>query len=218
MNKHFGNWKNGIIFAADLPSSEDNFAVLDKIQESIDVIKLSGFLAFKESVACIKAFKKRYKKPIFADFKIADVPHTNEKIIEMVKDKGGDAVMVHGIIGPDGIDSCIKAADGQEGIIMQIELTNPGGLIFTSPLALDLAKLAANSDVYGVQAPGNRPDKIAKIRQIVGQDKVIVCCGVGHQGGTYQSVLRAGGNYPIIGRAIYEACDPNQAIEELKGK
>lgn len=43
----------------------------------------------------------------------------------------------------------------------------------------------------------------------------IVCCGVGYQGGTYQSVLKAGGNYPIIGRAIYEADHPKEAIKQL---
>lgn len=215
MKNYFGTWKTGIIFAADLPSSEDNFRILDEIHENIDVIKLSGFLALKESVSCIRKFKERYNKPIFADFKVADVPHTNEKIIELVKDQGGDAVMVHGIIGPDGIDSCIRAADGKLGIIMQIELTNPGGLVFTSPIATDLAKMAANSAVYGVQAPGNRPDKISKIREIVGPEKTIVCCGVGYQGGSYQSVLNAGGNYPIIGRAIYESDKPREAIKHL---
>lgn len=215
MNNYFGQWKTGIIFAADMPSSEDNFRILDEIHESIDVIKISGFLALKESVRCIRRFKDRYNKPIFADFKVADVPHTNEKIIELVKDQGGSAVMVHGIIGPDGIESCLKAANEQLGIIMQIELTNPGGLVFTSPIAEDLAKLASYTDVYGVQAPGNRPDKIAKIREIVGTKKTIVCCGVGFQGGTFQSVLKAGGNYPIIGRAIYEASNPREAIMQL---
>ena len=82
-------------------------------------------------------------------------------------------------------------------------------------IAIDLAKLAAFTDVYGVQAPGNRTDKISKIREIVGSQKTIVCCGVGYQGGTYRSVLSAGGNYPIIGRAIYEAGQPKEAIKQL---
>lgn len=215
MKNYFGTWKTGIIFAADLPSSEENFHVLDKICEDIDVIKLSGFLAFKEGIQCIRTFKDKYNKPVFADFKIADVPHTNEKIINMVKDQGGSAVMVHGIIGPDGIESCLRAANGELGIIMQIELTNPGGLLFTAPLAADLAKLAAHTDVYGVQAPGNRPDKIAAIRKIVGAQKTIVCCGVGYQGGTYQGVLSAGGNYSIIGRTIYEALCPKESIRRI---
>lgn len=215
MKNYFGPWKTGIIFAADLPTSEENFRILDEMADEIDVIKLSGFLALKESVRCIRRFKDRYQKPILADFKVADVPHTNEKIVEISKNEGASAIMVHGIIGPDGIDSCLKAAGGEVGIILQIELTNPGGLLFTAPLALDLAKLAACSEVYGVQAPGNRPDKIAKIREIVGPQKILVCCGVGYQGGTYQSVLKAGGNYPIIGRAIYEAASPKEAIKQL---
>ena len=215
MKNHFGVWKTGIIFAADLPSSEDNFRILEEIQDEIDVIKISGSLALKEGVQCLRKFKDRYNKPIFADFKVADVPHINEKIIQMVKDQGGNAVMVHGIIGLDGIESCLRVANDELGIIMQIELTNPGGLMFTSPIATDLAKLAAFTGVYGVQAPGNRADKIAKIREIVGPKTTIVCCGVGYQGGTYQKVLNAGGNYPIIGRAIYAAAQPKEAIKQL---
>ncbi len=215
MKNHFGTWKTGIIFAADLPTSEENFRIVDEIYEDIDVIKLSGFLALKEGVGCIGKFKNRYNKPIFADFKVADVPHTNEKIIEIVKDQGANAIMVHGIIGPDGIESCLRAAKDELGIIMQIELTNPGGLIFTSPISTDLAKLAAFTGVYGVQAPGNRPDKVAQIRALVGDQATLVCCGVGYQGGSYQSVLKAGGNYSIIGRAIYEADQPREAVQRL---
>ncbi|MBM3184018.1 MAG: orotidine-5'-phosphate decarboxylase [Chlamydiae bacterium] len=215
MSKFFGAKKSRIIFAADLPTSQENFRVLDEIQDDIDVIKISGFLAFKEGVGCVKKFRERYNKPIFADFKVADVPHTNEKIVQMVKDQGGSAVMVHGIIGIDGLESCLRAADKQIGIIVQIELTHPGGLIFTGPIALSIAKLAAATDVFGVQAPGNRPLKIAKIREIVGKEKTIVCCGVGFQGGSYQSVLKAGGDYPIIGRAIYESKTPKCAIQQL---
>lgn len=215
MKKFFGKKKSGIIFAADLPTSEENFSILDEIQDDIDVIKLSGFLALKEGVGCIGKFRKRYNKPIFADFKVADVPHTNEKIVQMVKEEGGSAVMVHGIVGFDGLESCLRAANKKVGIIVQIELTHPGGMVFTSPIALDIAKLASETEVFGVQAPGNRPLKIAKIRDIVGKKKTIVCCGVGFQGGTYQSVLQAGGDYPIIGRAIYESKTPRDAIQQL---
>ncbi len=215
MNNYFGPPKSRIIYAADLTSSRLNFEILDQIYDKIDVIKVSGFLAIKEGIGCIGEFKKRYNKPVFADFKVADVPHTNAKIVEMVKDQGGDAVMVHGIIGPDAIQDCITTAGNDLGIIIQLELTNPGGMLFTAPISLEIAKLAASMDVYGVQAPGNRPDKIQKIRQIVGDDMVIVCCGVGAQGGGYHSAISAGGTYPIIGRAIYNSKDPKQAISTL---
>lgn len=215
MRKFFGPKKSGIIFAADLPTSQENFQVLDEIHEEIDVIKISGFLALKEGVDCVGKFRERYNKPIFADFKVADVPHTNEKIVQLVKDQGGSAVMVHGIIGIDGLESCLRAADEKIGIIVQIELTHPGGLIFTGPIALSIAKLAAETSVFGVQAPGNRPLKILKIREIVGKDKTIVCCGVGFQGGSHQSVLKSGGDYSIIGRAIYESKTPICAIQQL---
>ena len=80
MKNHFGPRKSGIIFAADLPTTDDNFRILDEVQDDVDVIKISSFLAFKESMNCVRRFKDRYNKPVFADLKVADVPHIDEKM------------------------------------------------------------------------------------------------------------------------------------------
>jgi orotidine-5'-phosphate decarboxylase len=214
-NGFFGSKVTGLIFAADLPTTSQNYRVLDKIIDYVDVVKLSSFLAFAEGIGIISQFKQRYGKPVFADFKVADVPHTNRKIVEILRNEGVDAIMLHTITGPDSIEECLMAADDKVGIILQTELTNPGGLIFTSPIAEDMARLAAEMPVFGIQAPGNRPDKIRMIRSIVGVDKIVVCCGVGAQGGVHGSVMTAGGTYSIVGRAIYEADDPLQATKSI---
>ncbi|MCE9531286.1 MAG: orotidine 5'-phosphate decarboxylase [Planctomycetes bacterium] len=132
-----------------------------------------------------------------------------------MKEAGAAAVMVHGIVGPDAIQDCIDTAAGELGVIVQLELTHPGGLIFTQPIAADMAAAAAVLDIFGVQAPGNRPERIREIRAIVGPEPIIVCCGVGAQGGTYHQALKAGGTYVIVGRAIYNAADPKKAVQAL---
>ena len=123
--------------------------------------------------------------------------------------------MLHGITGIDSIEACVTAASDDLGIILQLELTNPGGKMFTQNFAEDIAKLAPMLGVYGVQAPGNRPNRIAKIRNIVGNELVIVCCGVGKQGGKFSQVMQSGGNYAIVGRAIYESKDPLKAVSKI---
>jgi len=53
------------------------------------------------------------------------------------------------------------------------------------------------------------------LREIVGRARRIVCCGVGFQGGSFYELLDAGGDYPIVGRSIYNAADPIAACRAI---
>lgn len=203
------------MFAADLPTYDENVRILDQISDTVDVIKVNCPLIYREGMGIISRLRDRFERPVFADLKVGDVPHTNAAIVALARDAGAAAVMVHAFTGPDGIDAAIEASQQKLGIICQIELTNPGGQIFNAPIADDMARLASSCQIFGVQAPGNRPDRIAAIREIVGPDHVIVCCGVGAQGGNYRNVIDNGGSYAIIGRAIYNAPDPRGAIHAI---
>jgi orotidine-5'-phosphate decarboxylase len=203
------------MFAADKPTLSENCQVLDWVADRVDVIKISTALVFKESPSVVQRLKERYGLPVFADVKIADVPHTCRAITQSMKDVGADAVMVHGIVGPDAIQDCIDTAGGKLGVIVQLELTHPGGLMFTQGIAEDMAAAASALDIFGIQAPGNRPNRIRAFRAIVGPGATIVCCGIGAQGGKYKEALDAGGDYAIIGRAIYDAEDPSAAVDRI---
>jgi orotidine-5'-phosphate decarboxylase len=215
MKDYFGVPRSHIILAADKPTYEENCRVVEQVHDKIDVIKISTALVLQESPRVVKRLQDRFGLPVFADMKIADVPHTCCAIVGVMKEAGANAVMVHGFVGPDAIQDCIEEADGKLGVIVQLELTHPGGLLFTQPIAEDMASAAASLDIFGVQAPGNRPQRVSAIRSIVGDDVAVVCCGVGAQGGKYGEVLAAGGDYAIIGRAIYNADDPAAAVEDI---
>lgn len=212
---YFGPPNSRIIFAADLPSEAGNSRVLEMIADKVDVIKVNIPLILRESPAVITRLRNRFGLPVFADVKIADVPHTCREIVKIMRDAAASAVMVHGIVGPDALAECMDAAAGALGLIVQLELTNPGGLIFTQPIANDMARAASLLDVYGYQSPGNRPERIRAIRDIVGPEPVIVCCGIGVQGGVYGDAIDAGGTYAIVGRAIYNSPNPLKAVQEI---
>lgn len=215
MKAHFGVPRSRIILAADKPTLAENCRVLDKVADRVDVIKISTALVMTESPEVVPRLRERYGLPVFADLKVADVPHTCQAITKVMKDVGANAVMVHGIVGPDAIQDCIETADDELGIIVQLELTHPGGLMFTQGIADDMAAAASTLDIFGVQAPGNRPNRVSAIRKIVGEGATIVCCGIGAQGGKYREALEAGGSYAIIGRAIYDADDPGAAVDRI---
>ena len=213
---HFGLVRSSIIFAADINDEELCIDMCRTVRDHVDVIKLSSPLIFKYGMSIAGRIASVTGLPVFLDIKIADVPHTDARIVELARTSGAAAVMVHGYLGPDAIMACMDAAGDQLGVIVQGELTHPGGELFSAGIADDIAEMARGLDVFGVQAPGNRPTRVAAIRQIVGAKPVIVCCGVGAQGGTYGEVLSAGADYAIIGRAIYEADDPVASIQRLK--
>ena len=212
--KQFIDPKTHIIVALDTEDEKKAFNVMDQIYDQVDCIKLNYPLVLKEGLGIIERLKKRYDLPIFADFKVADVPVTNSRIVKLVANAGADAIMVHGIVGPDGIEDILKA-DANIAIVIQTEFTHPGGVLFTQRMADTLAELAKVTGCQAVQAPGNRPERIKKVKEIVGNDLKIVCCGVGAQGGNYWEVLEAGGDFPIIGRAIYENANPRQYILDI---
>ena len=208
---YFGEYETGLILAADLHSEDENCRLIEDVRDVIDVVKIGSPLVYRHGFGLIERITSRFDVPVFADLKVADVPHTNVKIVEEAASHGASAVMVHGIVGPDGLADCIEAGGDTCGIIVQLELTNPGGTLFTQPIAEDMAVLAAELGAFGTQAPGNRPDRIRAIRKILGPEPTIVCCGVGHQGGRFQAVREAGGSYAIVGRSIYQAADPREA-------
>ncbi len=206
---------SGIMLALDVPDREAAFRLLDRVAEEIDVIKFNYPLILKEGLEIITRVRERYSRPILADFKIADVPVTNNRIIKLCREAGADGVMVQGFIGIDAIQSAIEAA-GEMKVLVVTQLTNPGGLDFTSRFTEDFARLSRMLGADGVQAPGNRPEVVSRVRQIVGSEMMIVCCGIGAQGGKFGAAIAAGGDFEIIGRAIYQAPDPARAVEEIR--
>ncbi|MEA1927568.1 MAG: orotidine-5'-phosphate decarboxylase [Candidatus Auribacterota bacterium] len=206
--------KTGIMLALDVNDRRAAFELLDLIIEDIDVIKLNSPLILSEGLSLISEIKDRYQKPIMADFEIADVPVTNNRIIRICREVGADGIMLHGFIGIDSLQSAIETA-GDLKIFVVTQLTNPGGLDFTAQFTEEFAGMARMLGAAGVQAPGNRPNVVKRVRTIVGDDLMIVCCGIGVQGGRFGAAIEAGGDFEIIGRAIYQAEDPGQAVKEI---
>ena len=86
--------------------------------------------------------------------------------------------------------------------------------MFMAPQAEEMARLAAEVGAAGVVAPATRPERIRRIKSIIGE-KIIISPGVGAQGGSAGAALEAGADYIIVGRSIYEAEDPEDEAKRL---
>ena len=102
--------KNKIILALDVLSMDQARKLLDEISDYLDTIKIGYPLVLAEGLEAVTQVKEEYNCKIITDFKVADIPATNQKIAEVTFQAGADAIIVHGFVGPDSVDSCVESA------------------------------------------------------------------------------------------------------------
>jgi len=202
--------KNRIILALDVTSRADAVRVVEAVKDYVDAVKIGWPLILAVGPDIISEIAKN--KDVICDLKIADIPNTNRLIVEQAMKRGASAVIAHGFTGDDSVKACIDAAKGQ--VFVLTEMSHPGAKQFTAPVADKLAALAKSVGARGIVAPATRPERIAELRKIIG-DLEIISPGVGAQGGKASDALKAGADYIIVGRAIYEAPDPEAAAKAL---
>jgi|ERR1700722_1115451 orotidine 5'-phosphate decarboxylase subfamily 1 len=206
-----------IMLALDTPDRQSAFRVLGECADIVDCVKLNYPLVLTEGLGIVGDLKKRWDLPVVADFKIADVPVTNNRIAGILRDVGMDGVLAHGFIGSDALLELIEILQPETSVFVVTELTHPGGLEFTRAHCEDFARLAVTLGADGIQAPGTRPDQIRLLRKTVGPETVVISCGVGAQGGTMQETIAAGADFAIVGRGIYDSPDPRAAAAAFAG-
>jgi len=202
--------KTRIILALDVTTRADAMRVVNAARDYIDAVKIGWPLILAVGPDIISEIAK--VKDVICDLKIADIPNTNRLIVEQAMKRGASAVIAHGFTGDDAVKACIDAAKGQ--VFVLTEMSHPGAKQFTAPVADKLAALAKSVGARGIVAPATRPERIAELRKIIGGLEII-SPGVGAQGGKASDTLKAGADYIIVGRAIYEAPDPKAAAKAL---
>ena len=202
--------KTRIILALDVTSRADALRVVEAVKDYVDAVKIGWPLILAVGPDIIGEIAKC--KDVICDMKIADIPNTNRLIVEQAMKRGASAVIAHGFTGDDSVKACIDAAKGQ--VFVLTEMSHPGAKQFTAPVADKLAALAKSVGARGIVAPATRPERVAELRKIVGNLEII-SPGVGAQGGRASDALKAGADYIIVGRAIYEAPDPKAAAKAL---
>jgi orotidine-5'-phosphate decarboxylase len=202
--------KTRVILALDVTSREDALRVVGAVKDYVDAIKINWPLILAVGPEIIREMSGF--KDVICDLKIADIPNINRLIVEQAMSRGASAVICHGFTGEDSVRACVEAAKGQ--VFVVTEMSHPGGKQYTAPVGDRLAALAKSAGARGIVAPATRPERIVALRKII-DNLEIISPGVGAQGGKASDAIRAGADYIIVGRAIYESTDPATAARKL---
>jgi len=207
--------KNKIILAMDLLTIEGAMEVGNSVINYLDTIKIGYPLVLAEGLPSIGMVKDRFDCQVIADFKVADIPETNKKIADLTFKSGADAIIVHGFVGPDSVKACMDSAEefGTE-VFLLTEMSHPGASRFLQPAAEDIAAMGIEMGLKNYVAPSTKPDRLKKIREVVGKDSFIISPGVGVQGGDPKKTLEFA-DALIIGRSIYSSEYPEDVVKSI---
>ncbi len=200
-----------LVLALDETNPEKAVKIVESVAPYIDAVKINWPLVLSAGPEMITTLSK-YSE-VICDFKVADIPNTARLIVEGSVARGASAVIVQSFTGEDSLIAAVEAA-GDAEIYAVTEMSHPGGKMFTALHAEEMAAMGVKCGAAGFIAPATRPDRIATIRSIIG-DRKILSPGVGAQGGSASSAISAGATYVIVGRAIYGSDNPAKVAEDI---
>ncbi len=219
-----------VIPACDIPTIEE-FEEL--VKQTADIEGIGGYkIGFELGLGyglprVVETARKHTKKPLIYDHQKAatDIPPTGKNFARVMKNSGIDAVIFFPQAGPETERAWIfHALDNELKVIVGGRMTHPayavseGGFI-TDEGALEMYRIAARIGVNDFVVPGNKPEVIKQIREIVeaeGSRPVFYAPGFIAQGGSLSDAAQVAGErfHGIVGRGIYEAKDMRQAALE----
>lgn len=198
-----------LVLALDETDGKKALAIAESVGDIVDAIKINWPLVLSEGPQMITKLSEMSE--VICDFKIADIPNTVRLIMENAVSRGASAVIVHAFTGDDSLRAAVEAS-GDAEVYAVTEMSHPGAKMFTAQHAEEMARLGVECGVDGFIAPATRPDRIAAIRAVVG-DRKILSPGVGAQGGKASDAISAGATYAIVGRAIYGSDNPRDSAK-----
>jgi len=207
--------KRGIVIALDITDADLAVELARQLcgLEGNFIFKIGRPLEMQRGYKIISEIKKISQIPIIYDGKIADIPYISSRIAQIAYEAGADAVIVHGFVGRDVIESILELNRGD--VIVVIGMTHPGASQYINPIAKQLVEIVNILGVNGVVLPATKPEIISSIAPMLEKDIYIMSPGIKAQGAEVGDAIKTGADYEIIGRAIYGASNPKKIAEEF---
>ena len=221
-----------IIVPLDVPDLSSAIALVEKLPE-VNFWKV-GLELFVATGADILKYLKDKDKRIFLDLKFHDIPNTVKGATRSALKYEVDLLTLHATAGREALTAASEMVkqvpDSPTKLLAITVLTsiNSRQLAFDLKVPVELPEYALNNALMakesGVHGAVCSPHEVAKLREVCGDDFVLVCPGVrpswamkGDQKRvmTPQEALQQGASYLVIGRPITQAENPPEAWQKI---
>lgn len=218
--------------ALDLPSAEENLALAQSLKPYNLWMKV-GFRAYirdgKPFIEALKAINPEFK--IFLDLKLYDIPNTMADAAEEIAKLGVDMFNIHASAGEVAMQTVMQRLSTYEKrplVLAVTALTSFDEVHFQTVYEKSIAQKA---DQFAKMSYANGLDGVVcsahesrAIKNVTSQTFLTLCPGIrpfGEDAGDQQRVATLelahseGVDYPVVGRPIYKADNPQKKLEEI---
>lgn len=220
-----------LIVALDLPSATAATDLVDELQGVCRWFKVGMELYYAAGNSIVTHLRDR-GFDVFLDLKLHDIPNTVAGAVRTVSSSGASLLTVHAAGGERMLRAAVEATSRPESprllavtvltSMSAADLNSTGVSDSPSSQVVRLAKLARSCGVAGLVCS---PQEVAAVRQVVGEDTLLVVPGVrpvGTEGSDDQArvatpadAILAGANMLVVGRPITQAADPAKAATAI---
>jgi orotidine-5'-phosphate decarboxylase len=216
-----------LIIALDVTSVAEARALVQQIGEAGVFYKIGYQLGFAGGLAFTEELIHAGKE-VFLDLKLHDIGNTVEQGVRSVARSGASLLTVHAY--PQTMRAAVQGKAGSALKILAVtvltsyddtDLAQAGFAFGAAELVSRRAAQARDLEVDGVVCA---PTEAARVRDLIGPDRLIVTPGVRPSGTgpddqkrvlAPADAIRAGATHLVVGRAITAAADPRQAAEAI---
>lgn len=225
-----------IIVPLDVPTQAEAIALVEQLPQ-VTFWKVGLELFVSTGPEILHTLKNRQKR-IFLDLKFHDIPNTVAGAARAAASYGVDLITIHAVAGRTALKGAVAAVNEGATVVgcsppKLIAITvltslNSRDLAFDLKIPIELPEYALQMALLAKETGLNgavcSPQEVSQLRQVCGDEFLLVCPGVrptwsdpGDQrrAMTPAEALKAGADYLVIGRPITAAPDPVAAWEKI---
>lgn len=223
------NPRDRLIVALDVDNMERARVLVDELGPHVGMFKVGKELFTAEGPQIVRSIVEGGGR-VFLDLKFHDIPNTVAKAVGAAAQLGAFFVTLHVAGGRAMLEAAASAlpAEGTQLLGVTVLTSHTDATLAETGMrgtvvdtVRQLTRLAHESGIDGVVCS---PHEIPLIREIAGDDLVIVTPGIRPRGAakgdqarvtTPGEALRLGCDYIVVGRPITEAASPSDAARAI---
>lgn len=218
--------------ALDLPSMEENLALVKKISEYPVWLKVGLRSYIRDGEPFLTALKAAHPNAkIFLDLKLYDIPNTMADAAESIIGLGVDMFNVHASAGKRAMKTVMQRLETYERRPIVLAVTaltsfseDEFGDVYSAGIAETADKFAKDAYDAGLDGVVCSVFESASIKKMTAESFITLTPGIrpfGEDAGDQQRVAtveaaqREKVDFIVVGRPIYQAKDPAAVVEKI---